>query len=223
VNEVTEPAAPLKPHHVAVNVMGARQTLIGFNIAIVSFQIAQLYRISGGVAVPGFAHEVHVRANLALYISLALALVALIALTSSSSWDEVGVWTEWSLIAGDVLMYLSLACSVTGFFAPIADAMAAFASNLPARKDEAEALRAGVQCAAAFAWFLATYVAPIVSLRRSPFPRRINASLWAGYVAVVVLPAWLNAQARAIEAAGAGQSGSSLGYFVTDLLQPISW
>ncbi len=42
-----------KPVRVAVNVMRARLTVLGFNIAIVSFQIAQLYRVSGGLKVPG--------------------------------------------------------------------------------------------------------------------------------------------------------------------------
>jgi len=220
---VTDPAAPRSQPRVAVNVMRARQTVIGFNIAIVSFQIARIYQLSGGVAVPGFAHELHVRAEIALYLSLALALVALIALTSSSIWDEEGVCTHWSLIAGDVLMYLSLASTVTGFFEPVADAMARFASSFPAHADTAEILGAGMLCTAAVAWFLAMYVAPIASLLRSPFTRRVNASLWAGYGVAVVLLAWLNAQAHAIEAAAAGESGSSLAYFLTELVQPLAW
>ena len=98
-----------KPVRVAVNVMRARLTVIGFNIAIVSFQITQLYRISGGLRVPGIDHVVHVGADMALFMALALSLIALVAFIMSSEYDEVGVCTHWSLVAGDLLMYLALA------------------------------------------------------------------------------------------------------------------
>ena len=51
-----------KPVRVAVNVMRARLTVIGFNIAIVSFQLPQLYGQSGGIELTGMDHAVHVTA-----------------------------------------------------------------------------------------------------------------------------------------------------------------
>jgi len=102
----------LKPVRVAVNVMRARLTVIGFNIAIVSFQITQLYRTSGGLRVPGIDHAVHVEADMALFMALALSIIALVAFIMSSEYDEVGVCTHWSLVAGDLLMYLALAHTV---------------------------------------------------------------------------------------------------------------
>ena len=45
------------PVRVGVNVMRARLTIIGFNIAIVSFQIAILNRVPGGVRVAGLEHR----------------------------------------------------------------------------------------------------------------------------------------------------------------------
>ena len=107
------------PVRVAVNVMRARLTVIGFNIAIVSFQIAQLYRVSGGLRVPGVDHTVHLGADMSLFMALALSLIALVAFIMSGAFDEVGVCTHWTLVAGDLLMYLGLAHTVAGFFAPL--------------------------------------------------------------------------------------------------------
>ena len=77
-----------KPVRVAVNVMRARLTVIGFNIAIVSFQITQLYRTSGGLRVPGIDHAVHVEADMALFMALALSVLALVAFIMSSAYDQ---------------------------------------------------------------------------------------------------------------------------------------
>ena len=79
------------PVRVGVNVMRARLTIIGFNIAIVSFQIAILNRVPGGVRVAGLEHRVHVGADIALFIALALSLVAMIAYIMSSAFDEVEI------------------------------------------------------------------------------------------------------------------------------------
>ena len=86
-----------KPVRVAVNVMRARQTVVGFNIAVLSIQIAQMARLPGGLKVSGMEHAVHLRADLALFMALALALLSLLALTLSSDFDEVGYWSRWTL------------------------------------------------------------------------------------------------------------------------------
>ena len=82
-----------KPVRVAVNVMRARLTVIGFNIAIVSFQIANLHRSSGGLRVPGLDHAVHVGPSMALFMALGLSLIALVAYIMSSAFDE-GEWGQ---------------------------------------------------------------------------------------------------------------------------------
>jgi hypothetical protein len=70
--------------------MRARLTILGFNIAIVSFQISQLYRMSGGILIPGVDHPVHLTADRALFMSLAFSLIAFIAFIVSSDHGEVG-------------------------------------------------------------------------------------------------------------------------------------
>ncbi len=211
-----------KPVRVAVNVMRARQTVIGFNIAIVSFQITQLYHSGGGIKVPGFEHQVHVTAELALFMSLAISLIALIAMTSSSLMDEVGVCTHWSLLAGEVLMYLALAYTLSGFFAPLGESMRVFTANLPDQVARAVILQRAVLAMATVAWFLAIYVAPLVSLLRSPFSRLTNLSVGIAYLALVLSLAWVNAQATLIESVDSDHASVSR-LFLGELVQPLRW
>ena len=198
-----------KPVRVAVNVMRARQTVIGFNIAIVSFQISQIYKYSGGIKVPGLAQQVHVTADISLYMSLALSLIALIAMTSSSLMDEEGVCTHWSLLVGDLLMYMALAYTLSGFFAPLSETMRAFTTQLPTQAARAVILQRAVLAMATVAWFLALYVAPIVSLVRSQF-------------SLVLSLAWVNAQATLIESVDSGHSSVSR-LLLSELVQPLRW
>lgn len=44
-----------KPVRVAINVMRARQTVVGFNIAVLSIQIAQIGRLPGGLRSAGWS------------------------------------------------------------------------------------------------------------------------------------------------------------------------
>jgi len=207
---------------VAVNVMRARQTVIGFNIAIVSFQITQLYRITGGIRVPGFDHQIHVTAELALFMSLALSLIALIAMTMSSLMDEVGVCTHWSLLVGDLLMYLALAHTLSGFFAPLAESMRVFTENLPGQGAQAVILQDAVLVTAGVAWCMAMYVAPLVSLVRSPFSRLTNLSAGAAYLVLLLVLAWINAQGVMIETENFGDPAVFTAV-LSELMQPLRW
>jgi len=207
---------------VAVNVMRARQTVIGFNIAIVSFQIAQIYKFAGGVSVPGIDHQVHVAADIALFMSLALSLIALIALTSSSLMDEVGVCTHWSLLVGDLLMYMALAYTLSGFFAPLSETMRVFTTHLPTQAAQATILQQAVLLTAAVGWFLAMYIAPLRSLLRSPFSRVTTLCVGLMYLGLLLVLAWVNAQAAIIETPVNDKSGF-YNYVLNELIQPFQW
>lgn len=214
-----------KPVRVAVNVMRARLTVIGFNIAIVSFQIVNLYDTSGGLRVPGIGHTVHVGAEMALYMALGLSLIALVAFVMSSALDEVGYCTHWSLVAGDLLMYLSLAYTIAGFFAPMAESIEIFASKLPDQAAEIAVLRAAALVIGGAGWFLATYAGPVVSLVRSPFGRRTNIVLGIAYVAVLSMLSWVNVQSARVEALSTGGEPGAwlIMNFITELVQPFRW
>ena len=212
-----------KPVRVAVNVMRARLTVIGFNIAIVSFQIANLYEVSGGLRVPGIDHAVHVEADMALFMALALSIIALVAFIMSGAYDEVGVCTHWSLVAGDLLMYLALAHTVAGFFQPWNAALDIFATKVPAQATQIATLHAAMAISGGVAWFLATYAGPVVSLVRSPFPRRINITLGMSYVVVLLALCWVSAHAVRVEAAVAGAEAGMIVGVLGELVQPFRW
>ena len=212
-----------KPVRVAVNVMRARLTVIGFNIAIVSFQIVHLYGISGGLRVPGVDHVVHVGASMALYMALALSLIALVAFIMSSAYDEVGVCTHWPLVAGDLLMYLGLAHTVSGFFAPLTESIKIFSANLPDQVSEIAILHTASLVAGGVAWFLATYAGPAISLVRSPFQRRTNIALGVAYLVVLLALAWVSSHALRVEATGSGDAPGLIFSVGRELVQPFRW
>jgi hypothetical protein len=211
------------PVRVAVNVMRARLTVIGFNIAIVSFQIAQLYRVSGGLRVPGVDHTVHLGADMSLFMALALSFIALVAFIMSGAFDEVGYCTHWTLVAGDLLMYLALAHTVAGFFEPLTAAIEIFSAKLPDQASEIAILHTASLVAGGVAWFLATYAGPVISLVRSPFPRRTNIVLGAAYLVVLLALSWVSSHAMRVEATGSGDEASLVMSILIELVQPFSW
>ncbi len=211
------------PVRVAVNVMRSRLTVIGFNIAIVSFMIANLNKMSGGLRVPGLGHAVHVGADMALFMALALSLISLIAFIISGAFDEVGICTHWSLIAGDLLMYLSLAQTVTGFFAPLTASIEIVSQKLPGQASEIAILHAAPMVAGGVAWFLATYIGPLVSLMRSPFRQRTNITLGLAYLFILVLLAWVSSHAVHVETAGSGDAPGLIISVLSELVQPFRW
>jgi hypothetical protein len=212
-----------KPVRVAVNVMRARLTVIGFNIAIVSFQISQLYRLSGGVRVPGLDYTVHLGADMSLFMALALSLIALVVFIMSCAFDEVGVCTHWSLVAGDLLMYLALAHTVAGFFAPLEAAIETLPGRLPDRASEIAIIHTATLVAGGVAWFLATYAGPAVSLLRSPFQRRTNIALGVAYLVVLLAFCWVNSHTVQVETIGSGDAPGLIISVLRELVQPFRW
>ena len=212
-----------KPVRVAVNVMRARLTVIGFNIAIVSFQIAQLGRAADGLSVPGLGRVVHVVADLQLFMALGLSLIALPAFIMSSEYDEVGICSHWSLVAGDLLMYLALAHTVAGFFQPLAATIETVGGELPHKALEINILESGALVVGGTAWFLATYAGPIVSLLRSPFDRRTNITFAVAYLLALLVFSWLTAQTVRVETAVPGDQPGMIFSMLRELVQPLRW
>ncbi|NOR24679.1 MAG: hypothetical protein GQ542_09855 [Desulforhopalus sp.] len=203
--------------------MRARLTVIGFNIAIVSFQINQLYRVSGGLSVPGVDHSVHVGANMALFMALGLSMIALVAFIMSGTLDEVGYCTHWSLVAADLFMYLALAHTIAGFFQPLSGSIEDIAAKLPGEAAGISVLHIAVLITGGLGWFLATYIVPVVSLVRSPFSRSTNIILGVVYVVVLLLLFWVNAHSLEVETLGEGEGPWSITPVLKEMFQPFRW
>jgi hypothetical protein len=212
-----------KPVRVAINVIRVRLTVIGFNIAVVSFQIAQLRSAAGGLKIPGLGYAVHPVTDMELYVAFALSVFALIAFIMSCELDEEGVCTHWSLVAGDLLMYMALAHTLAGFFAPLAMEIKMVGGNLQDKATEINILQLGAIVAGGGAWFLAMYGGPLVSLVRSPFQRRTNIALGIAYLLVLLVLCWITALAVRVESVVSGDKPGLIFSVLGELVQPLRW
>ncbi|WP_220718761.1 hypothetical protein [Agarivorans litoreus] len=208
---------------IAINVMRARLTVVGFNIAIVSFQISDLAKMAGGMPVPGLDHAIHFRADMALFMALAFSLLSLVAFISSSAIDEAGTCDHWSFIVGDLLMYLGLANTVTGFFSPLSQEFLLVAKQWPAQELPIAMFRKSIMILGSLAWFSAIYLGPAVTLIRSPFHQRINVILLVVYVLLLIMVFWINYQVYLFEVINTVGITFSPIKFLYEFIQPVVW
>ncbi|MGV2986054.1 hypothetical protein ACE1OE_00315 [Vibrio sp. E150_011] len=208
---------------IAINVMRARLTVVGFNIAIVSFQISELLNMKGGISVPGLTHTVHFRADMALFLSLACSLLAIVAFLNSCAIDDTGTCDHWSFIVGDLLMYFGLANAVTGFFAPLNEQFLLAIQLAPSQEIQITIFRKAIYYLGATAWFVTLYIGPLVTLIRSPFPKTINRYLGLSYILMLAAITWLNYQAFVFEAFNTQTKGLAIPHYLSELFQPIVW
>jgi hypothetical protein len=120
-------------------------------------------------------------------------------------------------------MYLCLAQTVTGFFAPLDLAIGEFAARIPHQADAIAVLHTALRVAAGTAWFLATYVGPAVALKQSPFPRPTNMTLGIAYLAVLMVLCWVSALSFQVETLPTGVPSSPLIGVLRELVQPFRW
>lgn len=172
---------------------------------------------------PGSAGQVHLNTDITLLVGLALSVLALVSFIASSAFDEQGTCTHWALLAGDLFMYLGLAQSVSGFFAPFAQVLTQVSLDLPAQAHELKAVRRALLIAGGAAWCLATSVGPLASLLRSPFGQGITLGLGACYVVMLFLSARVSLQALLLEAARSGVGAGPAHGLLHEFLQPLRW
>ena len=59
---------------VAINTMRARLTILGFNLAIITFQLSNTHGLGGGTRIEGFETTVHFSTGAVLLTGLALSI-----------------------------------------------------------------------------------------------------------------------------------------------------
>ena len=85
---------------IAVSVMRAGLTVIGFNIAVVSFQLERLQTLPGGFNVSGLKYSIHVGSHVSLLLAIPVSMVASLAtyfpadMTRSASADHAQSWLQ---------------------------------------------------------------------------------------------------------------------------------
>jgi hypothetical protein len=206
---------------VAINTIRARLTILGFNLAIITFQIINMRGLGGGSHLEGFS-TVHLSAVTVLLIGVALSIAAMVAFIASSALDREGTCDHWTLLAGDLLMYLAVAQTVAGLFSPYLRALEAVSVATEAKQEALSAIWIGMTVAGSTAWGLVTYVGPIVSLVRSPLGRVPKLLHAAGYLGVLVCVSRLWWAAQRVEGRNLAMDGS-LSAWLSVFVAPLSW
>jgi hypothetical protein len=211
-----------EPVRVAVNVMRARLTILGFNLAIITFQINELRILGGGIKLPGLEQAFYLSAAAALFLGMALSFAAMVCFIASNALDREGTCNHWSLLAGDLLMYLALAQTMAGFFGAFMSELDQVALPDPQEARMYALVIGSIDLAGGVAWAMAVYLGPLVSLLRSPYGRRITVALGLGYLLLLLLAGRVWATALLLEVqrpalAGAVQS------WLGGLAAPFYW
>jgi hypothetical protein len=207
---------------VAINAIRARLTILGFNLAITTFQISNARGLGGGSHFEGFETTVHLGAGTVLVTGVALSIASIVAFITSSALDREGTCDHWTLLAGDLLMYLALAQTVVGFFGPYLDLLEAVSMPAEAEQESLSVIRIGMAVAGTAPWVLATYVGPIVSLVRSPHDRVTKLLHVVGYFGVLICISRLWSAAQRVAGGNLAGDGSPSAW-LSAFAAPLFW
>jgi hypothetical protein len=203
--------------------MQMRLNVIGFNKAIVSFQIAQLTRTADGLRVPEIDRSLFVVSELQLFVALGLSFLALMIFIMSGAFDKAGDCNYGFMLAGELLLFLMLANTLAGFFGPQAATVETIAGAFPQKGSERNILQLGVTFTGGAAWFLVTYVGPLVLLVRSHFNTRSRIAIGIAYLLVLLVFCWLIASTIRVESAVSGDEPGLILSVLRELVQPLRW
>ena len=206
---------------IAVNVMRARLTVIGFNIAVVSFQLDRLKTLPGGVNLSGLESPIHVGSHVSLLLAIPVSMAAIVGYIFSSRYDEIGICTSWSIVAADILMFMGLALTIAGFFSPLESSMDVMVAGAAEQSAHLLILHNALLVLGGISWFLAAYVGPVRALWQSPFPRVTNTCLAFGYLVIFSYLGLISAIANAIDAGSTG--GLTIAQLAIEFVQPLRW
>ena len=206
---------------IAVNVMRARLTVIGFNIAVVSFQLDRLKTLPGGVNLSGLESPIHVGSHVSLLLAIPVSMAAIVGYIFSSRYDEIGICTSWSIVAADILMFMGLALTIAGFFSPLESSMDVMVAGAAEQSAHLLILHDSLLILGGISWFLAAYVGPVRALWQSPFPRVTNTCLAFGYLVIFSYLGLISAIANAIDAGSTG--GLTIAQLAIEFVQPLRW
>jgi len=201
--------------------MRARLTIIGFNIAVVSFQLLRLHSLPGGIEFSGFENPIHVGSTVSLLLAIPVSMAAIVGYIFSSEYNKTGTCTSWSIVAADLLMFMGLALTIAGFFSPLDNSLKIMAANASGQLAHLTIIHNSLLLTGGISWFLAAYVGPFRALWKSPFPRLINTCLAIAYLVVFGYLGLISASADAIDANSA--AGITLAQWLMEFVQPFRW
>jgi hypothetical protein len=166
--------------------------------------------------------NIHLSAGALLLTSIALSIASMIAFIASSELNQEASCDYRPLLAADLLMYMALSLTITGFFSPYLYML----ELMPVPTQDEQAAMSVIQIALAIAgsvaWILAAYVGPIVAFVRAPHGRVTKLLHAVGYIGILVCISylWLAAQ-RLEDPTSAGDS--SLLVLARVFAAPLFW
>ena len=201
--------------------MRARLTVIGFNIAVVSFQLVRLKSLPGGVDFSGLENPIHVGSHVSLLLAIPVSMAAIVGYIFSSEYDDIGTCSSWTIVAADLLMFMGLALTIAGFFSPLEVSLEIMATSASDQSVHLAVVHDSLLFAGGISWFLAAYVGPVRALWQSPFPRMTNTCLTIAYVIVFGYLSLILANAAAIDANSTADV--TLAQWLMEFVQPFRW
>lgn len=179
-----------------INAMRSRLVILGFNLTITTFQISNMRVLTGGRHIEGFLPNIHLSAGALLLTSIALSIASMVAFIASSELDKDATCDHRPLLAADLLMYVALSQTVTGFFSPYLYTLKIMPMPTQLEQAEMSVILISMSVAGSVAWILAAYVGPIVAFVRAPHMRVTKLLHAMGYIAIMVCIShlWLSAQ-----------------------------
>lgn len=216
---------------VALNVTRTRVTVLAFNLTIISVMLS--IKVTGGeLGQQGVL--AHLSSTAALFVGFCLTLLGLWWLLVSQNLDAEGLSHPWSFTLGSITVYLALSQTVTAFMHEyLLTVKTSIEMVLPAAVKEPQLLAQyeafgnsallillGIGGAA---WVLMTYVAPLVTVLRSPVHRRGRWLLAGYYVALQAPIHWVYANAWYLATVPSGRSESLSVLFALQYMQPVLW
>jgi hypothetical protein len=188
--------------------MRARLTILGFNLAVTTFQIGNTRILGGRSHLEGFQTTVYLSAETVLLTSVALSIASVITFIVSSTLDREGTSDHWPQLTGELLMYLALAQTVVGLFSPYLQMLDIATMSAETELEALSVIQTGMTIAGSIAWVLAIYVGPVVSLVRYPHKKLTKLIHVVAYFGILVCISQLWWAAQRLEGRTAVEDGS---------------
>ena len=126
------------------------------------------------------------------------------------------------LLAGDLLMYLALAQTVSGFFSSYERVLEVLLISTEAEQGALATIQMGIAIVGSTVWAIVIYVGPMVSLARSSHTRFTKLLHSAGYFGILIFISRLWWAAQRIEGRTIAGDGSQTAWF-NAFVAPLYW
>lgn len=210
---------------VALNVTRTRVTVLVFNLTIISFLFSMLMTTTSP-----FSNLKNINISIALYVGFCLTLLGLFWLLFSQNFDEKGLSRYFPFTLGCMTTYLALSQTITAF-------MHLYLLNFTLGINALQHMPqppAGVELLSyvtvltlismgGLIWGLITYIAPLLSILKSPFRGRMRLCIVAYYFTLQIPIYWVYSKAWLLAYIPQSGDKNMFNLFFLQFIQPLLW